>query len=271
MPYSLEKNEQSVRPRMEKEFIEEKLNIDRIFREPTDTVSAFSFDADVALVFDDMAQRSIPLYAELQRFTARLAEVIVTPNTNVYDLGCATGTSLLCVASRVGESPTKIIGVDNSAPMLERCRARIERYGLQEKIDLVCGDVAEVPMENASLVIAHYTLQFLPPARRLSLLKKIRKALVPGGFLLLSEKATHDIAPIDSIMTGLYYDFKKRNGYSELEIAQKREALENVLIPFSLSTTEEMLLEAGFSRPELLAKCYQFCTFLAGAPSSTIR
>ena len=250
---------------MERQFIEEKLNIDRIFREKTDEVSSFSFDSDVALVFDDMAQRSIPLYAELQRFTARLAESVAVPDSNIYDLGCATGTTLLCLASRLNDPSVRIIGIDNSGPMLDRCRARLERYGYHERVETVCADVGEFPLEKASLVIAHYTLQFLPPARRLQLLKHIRSALIPGGVLLLSEKATHDDAPLDSILTGLYYDFKKRNGYSELEIAQKRDALENVLIPFSVSKTEELLRSAGFDRQELLAKCYQFCTFLAFA------
>ena len=236
--------------------------VDRIFLDqPSPT--PFRFDAAVALAFDDMALRSIPLYAETQRLTSRVVEHFARPGSSIYDLGCSTGTSLLFAASRLADPSVRLVGVDNSEPMLERCRARLGAHGFSDRVELICADLLDFELTNASAVILHFTLQFLPIPRRLELLSKIRRALLPGGILLISEKATHGEQPLDPILTSLYYDFKKRNGYSELEIARKREALENVLMPLTVDATESLLRQAGFSKVTLLSKCFQFCSFIA--------
>lgn len=247
----------------ESRFLSDKQDVDTVFHEKMSSVKAFAFDGSVAGVFEDMATRSIPLYGELQRTTARIAENFAAPGTRIYDLGCATGTTLLCLAHRITDPSIEIVGVDSSQAMLDRCRVRLHQFGFSDRIRLENADAVSFPLTGASCVIAHYTLQFLPVAQRLGLLRAICSALTPGGVLLLSEKATEGDSVLDAVINSLYYDFKKRNGYSELEIAQKREALENVLIPLSVTETKELLAEAGFSKTVLLSKCFQFCSFIA--------
>ncbi len=237
---------------------------DELFSELASDIEAFRFDKRVTRVFADMIRRSVPGYASVIAMTGVLGAEHIRPHSRVYDLGCSLGTSLMSIHSRV-EVPCKLIGIDNSPAMISACRQNLDSLAKKPQIDtqLACADITETAISNASLVVMHYTLQFIEPDKRLDLLRKIHAGLNPGGILILSEKLNFKDPKMDAALTRLYYDFKKHNGYSELEISQKRQALENVLIPETEKTHLRRLNEAGFESAMSWFQCLNFHSFVA--------
>lgn len=238
-------------------------DVDQLFSRINPEVGGFSFDENVAEVFDDMISRSVPLYQEVQQLIPSLAEMLNHDTVKVVDLGCSTGTSLIALAQALPKRELELIGVDISRPMLEQCEKKLNTLGLNERMKIYQDDIRSFEFEEASIVLMNYTLQFVPVEYRLDLLSRIRQSIRPGGFLVLSEKFVHDDVQLDQSLVELYFDYKKRNGYSELEIARKRDALENVLVPFSVRENEKLMKEAGFTEVELILKWFNFGTFLA--------
>ncbi len=236
---------------------------DTLFAEPINEVKDFVFDHRVADVFDDMIERSVPKYDEVQFATAALASELALAGMAIYDLGCATGTTIIELCSRLGEKNVRIVGVDNSGPMLERCRSRLQESGLLERVTLIESDLQTIRLEQASVVIMNYTLQFLPVANRLPLVQHIYQSLVEKGALLLTEKVRSGDSKLDTIFTELHYHYKRERGYSALEIAQKREALERVLTPLTIEENLTLLASAGFRKHEIFLKWYNFCSLIA--------
>ncbi|MBY0516371.1 MAG: carboxy-S-adenosyl-L-methionine synthase CmoA [Bacteriovoracaceae bacterium] len=235
---------------------------DQYFAQPMDKVTPFSFNAEVAEVFDDMVKRSVPLYRENQQLTVDLLSRLLKKGDTVYDLGCSTGTVLHLIGNALKPMDLKLIGLDASAPMVEKARLKMKAFG-HKNAEIDKADITRAEFEPCGAVIMNYTLQFLPVETRLPLLKKIFKALRPGGVLILAEKIQTDSPGLQDLVTQTYYDFKGQNGYSELEISQKREALENVLIPLTPSEQNQLLQEAGFGPVEMLLRWGPFATFLA--------
>ncbi|MCP4011358.1 MAG: carboxy-S-adenosyl-L-methionine synthase CmoA [Proteobacteria bacterium] len=237
---------------------------DELFSELASDIEAFRFDERVTRVFADMIRRSVPGYASVIAMTGVLGAEHIRPHSRVYDLGCSLGTSLMSIHSRV-EVPCKLIGIDNSPAMISACRQNLDSLAKKPQIDtqLACADITETAISNASLVVMHYTLQFIEPDKRLDLLRKIHAGLNPGGILILSEKLNFKDPKMDAALTRLYYDFKKHNGYSELEISQKRQALENVLIPETEKTHLRRLNKAGFESAMSWFQCLNFHSFVA--------
>ncbi|MDD5706410.1 MAG: carboxy-S-adenosyl-L-methionine synthase CmoA [Kiritimatiellae bacterium] len=236
---------------------------DTIYQQPQPHLKEFVFNEQVVAVFDDMIERSVPLYQAVQHATATLAAQLVQPHSTIFDLGCSTGTTLLLMARAINDPTVRFVGIDNSRPMIERCQERIAAQGLAERIELRCADLTTAECDNASLVILHYTLQFVDPLLRPNLLRRIHTALRPGGALLISEKVRHQHPVLHNVLTELHHDFKRSHGYSELEIAGKRDALENVLIPLTTQQNHSLLQEAGFSEVEIFLKWYNFASFAA--------
>ncbi len=223
----------------------------------------FKFGKEVAVVFDDMLGRSVPFYAEMQRMIAELAGDFATEGSNVYDLGCSTGTTMLNLDAAVGPQ-VKFIGVDNSPEMLERCRAKLKEHKFNRDHELVCADLnSGIHVENASMVLMVLTLQFIRPLYRDKLVEQILHGLNPNGCLILVEKVIGEDSLFNRLFIKHYYEMKKRNGYSELEISQKREALENVLVPYKLLENREMLIRSGFRYCDVFFKWYNFCGIIA--------
>lgn len=236
---------------------------DEVFKEQLESIGDFNFSARVAAVFDDMLLRSVPMYVESQRMVAEMAADFAVPGTNVYDLGCSTGTTLLSLDQCVPRE-VKFIGVDNSEDMLKKCRDKLAKHRFTRAHELLCADLNDgVPIENASLVTMILTLQFIRPLYRERLIEKILRGLNQNGALILVEKVLGEDSHFNRLFIKYYYDFKKRNGYTELEIAQKREALENVLIPYKLLENRELLLGAGFRYCDVFFKWYNFCGMVA--------
>ena len=222
----------------------------------------FAFDETVARVFPDMIRRSVPGYETIIALTGLLAEQYAQPNSQCYDLGCSLGAATLAMRSRIQQPDCRIIAVDNAEAMTRRCQQHVREAGEGIETDVICADIQDVAIHNASVVVLNFTLQFIQPAARLGLLQDIYKGMHPGGVLLLSEKIVFANAAEQQRMEALHVAFKKANGYSDLEISQKRSALENVLIPDTLELHQERLHSAGFSSVDVWFRCMNFVSLL---------
>lgn len=223
----------------------------------------FVFDAKVAAVFSDMIQRSVPGYATIISMIGVLAERYARPASRCYDLGCSLGAATLAMRHHVRAADCRIIAVDNSVPMIERCRGLIVADNAAVPVDLVCADIADVEIREASVVVLNFTLQFIPVAQRQALIERIHEGLLPGGLLVLSEKVRFEDADLDSLFIDMHHRFKMSQGYSELEISRKRAALENVLVPETVAAHEARMERAGFASFDLWFQCFNFASMVA--------
>ena len=237
--------------------------MDKIFRKKTKRIDDFNFGKKTAEVFDDMLNRSVPFYAEMQRMIKEIASEFAVPGTNVYDLGCSTGNSFLYLDDGVKKGVT-FVGIDSSREMLDKARRKLNASRLHRKTKLVCHDLNKTfKLANASVVIMNLTLQFIRPLYRERTIAAISKGLNDSGCLILIEKVLSPNSTINRLFIKFYYDFKRRNGYSDMEIAQKREALENVLVPYHFDENRELLLKNGFRSCDIFFRWYNFCGILA--------
>ncbi|MBM3416048.1 MAG: carboxy-S-adenosyl-L-methionine synthase CmoA [Bacteroidetes bacterium] len=236
---------------------------DEVFREEIEKPGDFKFGANVANVFDDMVNRSVPFYAEIQRMMAELAANHAAEGSFVYDLGCSTGTTLIGMDTMVDPN-IRFIGVDDSQEMLDKCKSKLMELGCSRPYELRCADLSKgIRIENASVVVLCLTLQFVRPIYREQVLKNIFDGLNPGGVLILVEKILAEESQFNRDFIDYYYNYKRRNNYSELEISQKREALENVLVPYKLSENITLLRDQGFHHCEVFFKWYNFAGLVA--------
>lgn len=236
---------------------------DEFFKDEIKKVSDFKFSNKVAKVFDDMVSRSVPFYSEIQRMISEIAADHIQPGTNVYDLGCSTGTTMIGMDTMIPDD-VKFIGLDDSKEMLQKCDQKLKEAGFKRPYDLIEANMQEgFKIENASVAVLCLTLQFIRPISREKVLKTIYDGLQPGGVLILAEKILAEESQFNRNFIKYYYNMKRRNNYSEMEISQKREALENVLIPYKLSENILMLRDAGFSHCEVFFKWYNFSGLIA--------
>ncbi|MDF7680884.1 carboxy-S-adenosyl-L-methionine synthase CmoA [Enterobacteriaceae bacterium ESL0689] len=236
---------------------------DTLFATPIASLGDWTFDERVAEVFPDMIQRSIPGYSSIISMIGMLAKRFVRPTTRIYDLGCSLGAATLSIRRNIIHTDCQIIAVDNSTAMIERCRRHIDAYKAPTPVTVVESDIRDIRIENASLVVLNFTLQFLAPAERQAIVDKVYSGLNPGGALVLSEKFSFTDARLDELLFDMHHDFKRANGYSELEISQKRSMLENVMLTDSVDTHKARLYKAGFTHAELWFQCFNFGSLLA--------
>lgn len=235
---------------------------DRLFateRRPED----FRFDASVARVFPDMIRRSVPGYTTIIPMIEVITEQYVQAGSNCYDLGCSLGASTLAMRHGIPHPDCTLVGVDNSDAMIERCEHYIALDDSPLPVTLRCEDILATELTNASVTTLNFTLQFVPPERRTELLTRIAEATRPGGVLILSEKIRFESERDQEIQTRLHHEFKRANGYSDLEISQKRSAIEQVLIPETLASHQQRLQSAGFDRVLVWYQCFNFVSMLA--------
>ena len=229
----------------------------------------FEFNSEVVSVFDDMVSRSVPLYCEVIDLCIYWFQRYYQPGSRVYDLGCSTGTTLDILARAASsfhkhpEKRCEFVGIDNSEAMVQACKEKLDWATKNHIIDIRCGDILGSRIENASFVVMNYTLQFVPVVRRQELLSSISKGLLDGGILFLSEKVRTECSELQETCTWIYEDFKERRKYTKREIARKKEALMNVLIPFSEKELKDALHSSGFENVEITAKWNNFTTFVA--------
>lgn len=232
--------------------------MDKVFTKPI--IKQFEFDEDVAVVFDDMLERSIPFYKEVIALTCKTICQHVKEGANIVDLGCSTANTLLALHKKSDKS-YHLLGVDNAEAMLHIARQKVHAYGAS--ITLMHADIMNADLQEKDAIIANYMLQFIRPLQRAEFVSKLYEALNPNGLFIFSEKIVFEDKVLNKQMIDLYYDFKREQGYSDFEIAQKREALENVLIPYTEDENKAMLKNAGFETIETIFKWGNFATFIA--------
>lgn len=223
----------------------------------------FEFNERVVEVFDDMLDRSIPCYQQVIQATASLLERYLETGDTVYDLGCANGSSLLELCRHLNNVNLRFIGIDNSPAMLDKARLKTELYSRQDQVGFLLEDITDFDHPDAGAIILNYTLQFIRPLRREGVVRRLYEQLRPGGILILSEKIICQESRLNREFIDIYHQFKKSKGYSELEIARKREALENVLIPFTPEENKSLLNQCGFQVVESFFQWFNFTSFVA--------
>ena len=235
---------------------------DRIYRSPKKPVPPFAFNAAVVRVFDDMIHRSVPLYAEIIRRQAQMIAEAYRTGTRIYDLGCSTGNLALALCDLLPTGRLKVVAVDNSRPMLDELVRRLAAKGRSAEVRPLCSDIRTADLKPASVVVVNFSLQFVPREDRDALIQRIYDVLLPGGMLLVSEKTVHPDAELSRLEVDFYHRFKRENGYSEMEISQKREALENVLVPETVAAHQERLQRCGFGTVDIWLKWFNFCAWV---------
>lgn len=235
---------------------------DNIYSETLSKIVDFKFDDNVANVFPDMLNRSIPGYGTIISIIGMLSAEYAKPNTICYDLGSSLGAASLSMRKSISDKNVKIIGFDNSEAMISKCNKLVTEQNYQN-IEFQLEDVNNVEIKNASVIVLNFTLQFIEKSKRDTLIQKIYNGLCDGGLLIISEKIKVHLKSIQERQTDWYHNFKKLNGYSDLEISQKRTALENILIPESEEAHKERIFEAGFSTCDTWFRCFNFISMAA--------
>ncbi len=236
---------------------------DRLYLIPQEQLQKFVFDEKVADVFPDMVSRSIPGYSTIISQIGMLANRFAQKGTNIYDLGCSLGAATLTMRHSISHSDCHIIAVDNSKAMVQRCRAHLKRDAASVPVTVRHADILDIEIENASIVLLNFTLQFIDLKKRYKVIENIYHGMKNKGVLILSEKITYLNDDHQDLFDKLYHDFKRFNGYSELEISQKREALESVLIREPEEHHIKRMQEVGFSVVEKWFQCFNFVSFMA--------
>ena len=239
------------------------MNKDRVFSEKLTTITPFRFNEKVARVFDDMLVRSVPLYGEVLKQQARIARQFYQQGTRIFDLGCSHGNLGMLLLDCFGDADFKMTGVDSSEPMIQRFKKRLAVHDKGNCIDLTCDCIENIVISNASVVVVNLTLQFLDRQKRDSLIQSAFDGLCKGGILLLTEKTVHPDSQLNDLELEYYYQFKRENGYTDLEISQKRDALERVLVPETVADHENRIQKAGFSSFNVWLKWFNFTSMIA--------
>jgi len=236
---------------------------DLIFSSKKNQIKDFTFDAQVVEVFTDMITRSVPGYNTIIDTIGRISQQYVKDNTNIFDLGCSLGSATLAIKQNITAQGCKIIGIDNSKAMVERCKMHVNAFKGDTQVDIIEGNILDCDINNASMAVLNFTLQFIEREQRQEMITKISAGLNPGGILILSEKISDPDDVCSDLLIDLHHNFKRANGYSELEIAQKRTALENVMRTDSLDTHISRLKDAGFSHVTPWFQCFNFMSLMA--------
>jgi len=226
-------------------------------------VQDFVFDEKVADVFADMINRSVPGYATIISMIGMLADRYCTPGSRIYDLGCSLGGAALSMTHHISHKDYRLLAVDNSTAMIERFRAALDTQPDITNVELICADLDDIEITDASVVVLNFTLQFIAPERRVGLIRRIYEGMRPGGILILSEKIRFADTHLNELLIDMYHQFKQAQGYSQLEISQKRSALENVLIPETIAAHKQRMHEAGFRSCDTWFQCFNFASMVA--------
>ena len=236
---------------------------DTLYQDPQDQLGNFKFDENVADVFSDMLHRSIPGYDLVLSMINNFSRLYAETNRNYYDLGCSLGAATIAMGSALTQNHGQIIAVDNSKAMVNKCQKNIVKAAMKVPVNIICTDLHNIKIENAKIVILNFTLQFINKNIRKEILDKIFYGLVDGGILILSEKITFSTSEEKELIESFYVEFKKANGYSDLEISQKRTALEKILVPDTIKDHLDRLNHCGFKNSKTWFHCLNFASMVA--------
>lgn len=236
---------------------------DSLFAKSRALTTGFRFDEQVVKVFPDMIARSVPGYELVVPMIGLLARRYAQPDSRIYDLGCSLGAASLAMSLAVRASGTEIIAVDNSEAMVSRCKKSVAANGGPVHIDVRLQNMLDTRIENASVVVLNFTLQFLDRGQRQTLINQVAAGMRAGGVLIISEKICFEDGQEQTDQTAWHHDFKRAQGYSELEISQKRNALEDVLLPETEAAHFKRMEQAGLSNTRRWFQCFSFASFIA--------
>lgn len=239
------------------------LSQDKLYATKKSTLNKFSFNEHVVDVFPDMINRSVPGYQNMISGVGKIANLLCEESPVIYDLGCSLGSVSLSIAKTMVHKQPRIIGVDNSQAMIERCQQHIDAFSFGRCISLLQADLVSLSLVPCNMVVLHFTLQFVVPEQRQSVLNKIYNKLSVKGILVLSEKVSISDMELDQSFVELHHEFKRENGYSDLEISQKRTALEDVMKLDNIETHKVRLAKAGFSKITVWYQHYNFLSIIA--------
>ena len=241
------------------------MNKDRIYATDQEGDEPFRFNEAVADVFPDMLRRSIPGYAASIEAIGSLAARYVTEGSVCYDLGCSLGAATIAMRQGIRAPDCRIIAVDNAPAMIERCKEIIAAEDQQSTtpIETRLANIEDTDISNASMVVMNYTLQFLDVDTRDAIITRIFDGLLPGGLFLLSEKVVDEDPYMETLLVGLHQEHKRRNDYSQLEIGRKRAALENVLVPETITEHRRRLTAIGFAHTAIWLRYFNFVSIVA--------
>ncbi len=236
---------------------------DTVYAKQNEMLVDFVFDDNVAHVFPDMIRRSVPGYDAIIPLLGVFAERYARQDSNIYDLGCSLGAATLAMRRRITQSGCRIIAIDNSESMVAQCLSHIEADQSPVPVEIMCDDILDIKIENASIVVINFTLQFIKPELRENLLNNIYAGLNEDGVLLIADKIVFDNVQEGNFQIDMHTQFKRANGYSELEIAQKRTALENILVPDTIEQHKQRLNRVGFKEVNIWFQCFNFAGICA--------
>ncbi len=239
---------------------------DKIYQQPSEE-GPFRFNEDVARVFPDMLRRSIPGYGATIEAIGSLAARYVKADTKCYDLGCSLGAATIAMRQGIDKAGCEIVAVDTAPAMIERCREIVaeddRQFSPGTRVELIEADIRDIEIDNASMVVLNYTLQFLKMEDRDELMRSIYRGLNEGGLLVLSEKVVDENTEMEQLLFDLHHEHKRRNDYSALEVSRKRAALENVLIPETVAAHRRRLADAGFGHTAVWLRYFNFVSIVA--------
>ena len=236
---------------------------DKLFAFKKNNIKPFEFNHEVSYVFDDMLNRSVPLYNQSIKRQAQFAVQFYQENSRIYDLGCSHGNLGIKIMDQFKKKSFSMVGVDNSYPMIEKYKTRFKSYDNSGQIDLICGFIEDIEFKNASVVLINLTMQFLDIKNRDDLIENIFQGMNSNGILLLTEKIIHPSKILNDLQIKFHEQFKMENGYSRLEISQKRDALDKMLIPDTIKTHKKRILQAGFKYFDVWLKWFNFASMIA--------
>ena len=236
---------------------------DNLYANPLAEIVDFEFDESVTHVFADMINRSVPGYGTIITMLGIIADKYAQANSHLYDLGCSLGASSLSMQQHIQQPGCTIYAVDNAAAMIEKLTERLKNIDNKTPIIPICTNLQSVEFTQASVVVLNFTLQFIPAAERTAILQKIYQGMLPGGIIVLSEKLVNPDKQQEQTIVNLHHHFKRKQGYSELEISQKRIALENSLLPETLEAHLSRLQNVGFKHCQQWFQCFNFASIIA--------
>jgi tRNA (cmo5U34)-methyltransferase len=231
---------------------------DEIFATPQSQIVDFVFDEQVVAVFPNMIRRSVPGYETVIPMTGLMAARHLNDGDTAYDLGCSLGATTLAILQQTTSPNVSVIGVDNAPAMIAQARERLS----DPRARFECADLTEFTVTDAKVVVLNFVMQFLPPAARLPLLQRLRSQMRSDGLLIVSEKTHQSDADLQKFYDSTHLAWKRANGYSELEVSQKRQSLEQVMIVDSEDIHNQRFSDAGFGHSQTWFRCMNWASFL---------